>query len=457
MTQSRRFLMVIAICSAAAGAVAPPPARAATWQPVALSDSLGPEIDSAERTEYHLLPDVSGFISARFFVRNGSGYRLQYSYEKAGGIHERSVGLSAEAWELTRQHVALVDQYRAVSAAPDSGGPPEWQYRLALKFAAETRYEVSRPLLQDIAVDYPGSLAAEEAGPTLATVDRLAGAKHGLYLPGEIHDQSGRTHLLLFAGYYGIWVGVAIPLWAESDSPQAYAAGLLIAAPTSLLLANALSKNSDMSEGKAWMISLGGNLGTWQGIGWSALGDTDGNQVVGIGLLSGLAGIAGAVALTNRVYFTEGHAAVTNASLFWGAWFGVVAAVVGGAEDDAVLRASLIGTDALVLGSGIAARNVRMSSERMRLINLLGVVGTAVGFGFDLLFEVDGDGAVLGIAGAGSILGLMTGIHATRIYDQGKNLAAAPERGAPGPTIAPQVTLSREGAARPMFGLRASF
>lgn len=455
-----RRLALIAIFLSAAGAATPGSARASEWQPVSLSDSLGPEIDAKERAEYHLLPDVPGFISARFFARNSS-YRLEYTYEKAGAAHERSVGLSAEAWELTKLHVGVVQQYRA-AAAPDTGGPPEWEYRLALKFAAEARYEVSRPLLQDIAAGHPGTPAAEHAGPMLGTIDRLAGAKHGLYLPGEIRDQSGRTHLLLFAGYYGIWVGVAVPVWAESDSPQAYAAGLLIAAPTSLLLASHLSRNSDMGEGKAWMISLGGNLGTWQGIGWSALGDTDGNQVVGIGLLSGLAGIAASVALTNRVYFSEGHAAVTNASLLWGAWFGVVAAAVGGAEDNAILRASLIGTDILVLGAGVAARNVRMSNERMRVINLLGVVGTAVGLGFDLLFEVDSDEAVLGIAGAGSVVGLMAGIKATRNYDQGKSLAAAAPGGdAPGLTIAPHITMSREGGregvARPMLGLRAVF
>jgi hypothetical protein len=449
-------------CGATLGSAAPSPVRADQWTPVALSDSLGPEIDASERAAYHLLSGVQGFVSARFLTNGRSAYRLEYTYKENQDVHESSLDLSAGGWALTKMHVGLVERSRALGAASDSGEPAAWQYRLALEYAAKARYEVARPLLQDLSTEYPASLAAEEADSTLALVNRLAGGPPGIYLPGALYDRSGRTDLLIFAGYYGVWVGIAAPVWANSDSPQAYAAGLLIAAPASLLLASELTKRHGISQGRATMISLGGNLGTWQGLGWAGLGDGDGNAVVGVGLLSGLAGIVSAVALTDRVHFSEGHAAVTNAGLLWGAWFGFVAGSLGGAEDDGLLRASLIGSDALVLGGGIAARNVRMSHDRMRVITLLGVVGTALGFGVDLLLQPDDDKVVLGIAGAGSVAGLVFGAHATSKYDQGKSLAAGEQVSKPdGLAWAPSVSLKRdggrEGAIRPVVGVRARF
>jgi hypothetical protein len=102
----------------------------------------------------------------------------------------------------------------------------------------------------------------------------------------------------------------------------------------------------------------------------------------------------------------------------------------------------LIGSDAAVLGAGIAARKVRLSEKRMRLINLAGVLGTAMGFGFDLLLEVDEEEPIFAIAGAGSLAGLALGASLTRTYDLGKDLATAEVTAVgPGAPRTPRTTL----------------
>jgi hypothetical protein len=250
-----------------------------------------------------------------------------------------------------------------------------------------------------------------------------------------------------------------IPIWLEAEDEQMFAAGLLVAPPMAIIIANAASKNAEMGIGRAHMISLGGWLGTWQGAGWASVSDMDGNDAVGVGVVSGLAGIAVASALTSKVHFSEGHGTLTNNALYWGSWFGFVGGAVAGAEGDGLLRASLIGSDALVLGTAIAAKDVRMSKGRARVISLMGIVGTAFGFGIDLMAEVPDAETALFVAGAGSVAGLTIGASMTKDYDNGKDLS----REAPRPeetrwSLAPKAVPDPEGGrAVPGMGVRVTF
>lgn len=78
-------------------------------------------------------------------------------------------------------------------------------------------------------------------------------------------DRSGRTDLLIFSGYYGVWLGIATPIALDASSPEAYGAGFLLGGPLSLLLTHQATKNANVSKGKATIISLGGHLGILAG------------------------------------------------------------------------------------------------------------------------------------------------------------------------------------------------
>ncbi len=436
-------------------------ASAAPWEPAALSDSLGAELDESEREAYNLFPDLPGFERARFFT-NGSSYRAELALRDKSGSRVKRAGVTPRAWELTRLHVGIVERYRTGQTgdrARDAAAAS--QYWLALKFASRARYDVSKTLLEDLTAQGSSDPVGEEAAGTLSEVRQLAGSNRGLFLPGATYDRSGRTDLLVFAGYYGIWTGIAVPVYFESEDAQAYAAGLLVAPTASLLIANALSKDTEMGVGRALMISLGGNLGTWQGIGWSAMADARGHDVVGIGLLSGLGSIGAAALLTHEVRFTEGHGALTNAALVWGAWLGLVSGIAFDLEGDDLLRASLVGTDALVFGTAIGARNAQMSKGRVRLISLMGVVGTVFGFGIDLLAEEDDEETAFAIAGIGTVTGLIVGGNITRNHDRGKVFSARPcEAQEPRVSFGPRVRADWKATSPrlvPAFEVRAAF
>ena len=391
---------------------------------ISLSDSIGIEIDRAERDRYHLFPDITGFQSAQIIQLPDSKYRLNYTYQDTVGLHRKSISLSADALELTKLHIELTDSYLRMRNVKkiNENLEAEMLYNLALKYSSQARYDVSSKLIGDLITDYPQSNEAFKAKQFHITAEKLWKTKKALFWKGSLLDQSGRTDLLIFSGYYGLWLGIATPTFFEADSPQAYAAGLLLGAPLSLLLTHNVTKEANVSDGRATMISLGGHLGTWQGIGWAAIADLDGSQVIGIGELGGLAGIAAATILTNKVDFSTGHAGLTSSGLQWGAWFGLVFAILVDHEEDDVLRDMLIGSDLAILGTALATKDVQMSKARVRLINLAGVIGTVLGFGIDLLVEVDDSATAFAIAGLGSVAGLVAGAQMTRNFDRGKEL-----------------------------------
>ncbi len=458
----RLVLVVFAAITLSGGSVH---AQGTDWVPAALSDSLGSEIDVAQRDAYHLLPDIKGFVSARFLTKPGPAYRLEYIYQTPSGLaRSSSRRITSTAWELTRTHVALVEagQRRSVMPLPPSQSESELQYRLALKFAAAGRYDVSRALVSDLIAGSPGTAAANDAATVEADIMRLSQTRRALFLPGGLLDQSGRTDVMVFSGYYGLWAGIAIPVCLNAQESEWYALGLLTGAPGALLLTSRLTRDAELGRGRASVITLGGHLGTWQGLGWGGLSGWDGRGVTAAGLVGGLAGITGATLWTKSVYISEGRGSLMGSSMNWGAWYGLTVGVVAGLEDDNLLRAALLGSDVLVVTTGIAARNVHMSRGRVRLISLMGLVGTVAGFGLDILLRVKDGKAVMAIAGLGGAGGLFMGARMTRDYDAGKDVASAwPDHPRTTWSLSPNFTLAADPGSPnrviPMAGFQLRF
>jgi hypothetical protein len=435
------------------------------WKPVALSDSLGFEINNTQRNAYHLFPDIERFVSARFFTKNGTAFRLEYSCQTPLGTSKIiSRRITATVWDLTRAHVRMVEtgQLRRTQPLPATLPEPELQYRIALKFAALGRYDVSRALVSDLLTEYPASPSASEAATVQRDITRLSETRRALFLPRGLLDQSGRTDVMVFSGYYGLWAGIAIPVCLQAKEPEWYALGLIAGAPGALLLTSRLTSDADIGRGRASVIKLGGHIGTWQALGWSGLAGWDGRGVVAAGLVGGLAGITGASILTHNIYVSEGHGALMSSAMNWGAWFGFVGGTVVGADGNNLLRCALIGSDALVVTAGIAARKVQMSRGRVRLISLMGLAGTMAGFGVDILVQVDNEHAAMALAGLGGVGGLIAGARMTRNYDEGKDVALEmpddhQERWAVAPHFSLAPDPARAGKLRPMAGLQLIF
>lgn len=331
--------------------------------------------------------------------------------------------------------------------------------RLALRYAARKRYDIARAIASDLSHDFSADPAGLWAAEALPRFDALAGPRRALIWPGSLLDQRGRGDLLIFSGYYGLWLGIAIPVALGAEDAQAYAAGLLAAPAISVLLASQATRDASITKGQARIISLGGLLGTWQGLGWSGLSEADGNSVVAAGVVAGLAGVGLAIPISRAVGFSEGHAEITTSAMWWGGWFGLVESSLTGRADESEespLVDMLVGSDVGVLTGAIAARGARLSEGRMRLINLSGILGTAFGGGLILLAESDDGTTNVAILGAGSIAGLGLGIHWTRDYDRGRDFAASEE----GPTFEPLLSMRSMGTRRggvPSAGLLVRF
>ncbi len=107
----------------------------AVEQTVALSPSIGDEIDRAERDAYHLFPDVSGFVSARI-VKLDKGYRVDFTYrDNDQAVHEGSRHISDETFENTRLHAGLVEAARGATSG-DAALDARVLYGTALRLAA---------------------------------------------------------------------------------------------------------------------------------------------------------------------------------------------------------------------------------------------------------------------------------------------------------------------------------
>jgi hypothetical protein len=436
--------------------------EAQTEQPVSLTEQIGDTIDSAERESYGLFPDIKDFVSARFIRVDDDSYILELVRKNRNGNYFKRISISPEAYDQTRLHCELMEKYREIqNRGEDCFDEICRQYQVALKYAAMARYDVGGQLADDLIKENPASGIDEDIRKDCDAISSLSRARRALFMPGSIYGKGGRTDVLIFAGYYGIWVGLALPLALDAKESESFALGLLGGPTASLLLAHGLTKNANISRGRASMISLGGHLGTWQGIGWSSAKEGEkGTEPFAWGLAGGLAGITMASLLTHDVYITEGHGALASAALPWGTWFGLVLGSIGDINDEALLRTVLVGGDVMVLGAIIGAKDVEMSRSRVRLINLSGVLGAVAGFGLVLLSEADDASSVFGITGATSAAGLIIGYNITKNHDS-RRIVASAGRNRALPTISPMLAAQsgwpNHGKPAPLFGFKINF
>lgn len=418
--------------------------RAADETGLRFSPRIGLELDRTEKERYGVFGRTPDFASARLPVDEKGRFRLELTLRNNVGWFDETRRFSGASLRATRLHFYLFElneDQPAWDAAHDDEAELIW--RLALRFAARKRYELVQGLFEELAGEFPDAPAGRRAAALLDDVRSLRSDPQALVWDYPPKQGDGSNDLKLFGGYYGLWLGLAVPLAMESESAGAYGAALIAGGPVGYATASWACRRWVISEGQATMIELGGNLGTWQGLGWAAQGDGDDGSVVSAGVLTGLAGIGAGAWLSSKYEFTEGHAALTAAAAPWGAWYGLVAATLSEDEFDDGWdphRSMMLGADLAVLGVGLAARGAEMSEKRVRLINLAGVMGSVMGLGVNLMIQPDDEDAVMSIVGIGGALGLAAGFRLTRNVDRTAEFAAAPPPGAPG---APEVASLR--------------
>lgn len=310
-----------------------------------------------------------------------------------------------------------------------------------LRLRGET--EAARVLLAHLSTQYAGTPAAAQVERMLAALRRVP----------EV-QRPGRTELLVWSTTYGAWLGVAVPLIADSESPEAYGIGLLAGAPAGFFAARAYTSRTRPTEGQARAITFGGSWGTYQGLGWAEVldigrGETricpapppsggdpcftidegpEASSRVGAAVVGGLVGI-GTGAFLARKPITAGTAAAVTLSGLWGSWFSVALSVIGGLEDDNLLAATLTGGNVALAAAALVAPQWEMSESRARLISVGGLIGGLGGAGLLLIVQPDDEKVAISIPLVTSAAGLIAAARWTRDADVAAD-GAPPGRGA---------------------------
>ena len=263
----------------------------------------------------------------------------------------------------------------------------------------------------------------------------------------------GEVELKVWTTTYGLWQGIAIPLAAGVDEPEAYGFGLLVGGPVGFLLGREMTRSRPRSLGQARAITWGGTWGAIQGWGWARvfdLGSDDyaygGNgrygddetveAAVASMIVGGALGIGGGLALARRE-ITPGAATSGMLGSLWGMWFGFSTAwLVDIEEEDGLMAAAMLVGNAGLVAGALAGSRVPLSRGRARMISLGGLVGAFGGAGITLIAQPDSDKAAVGTILAGSIAGLVVGAAGTRDdlgeTDPSEEVQAAASLPAPG-------------------------
>jgi hypothetical protein len=306
----------------------------------------------------------------------------------------------------------------------------------ALRVRGETG--AARAVLDLIAQRYAGTPAAAEIERMRALLRRTPDA-----------ERSGRTELLVFGATYGAWLGVAVPLALEADSPEAYGAGLLLGAPLGFFAAKQYADAKMPTDGQTRALTFGGLWGTWQGVALAELldlgretvticpepdvcfeseTDAEASTYVAMSVAGGLLGI-GTGAFLARKPITAGTAAAVTLGGMWGTWFGFGLSFLADQDGDELLLGTMLGGNAALVALGIVAPRWQMSESRARLISVGGLAGGLAGAGLLLIMQPGDDNVQILMPLAGSAVGLALATHWTR------DRTAGPDGGGQGALI----------------------
>ena len=228
---------------------------------------------------------------------------------------------------------------------------------------------------------------------------------------------SGRIELAIWAGLHGIGLGFALPYGLGSDSPSLIGLTMMAAGPVGAIAGYQYASRVDLTRGQARLIELGGDFAVWQAVGWGAVADSEAKDILLWSTVAMLGGASAGAMVAHDRPISAGQAGLVSSAALWGGWYGLVGARIAGAdrhvEGDEVLATMLLSSAAGAFGGGVAAALTDLEESRLRWINFAGILGTAFGFGLDLVLQLDDDTAVWAIPGGTGFAALAYATYAT--------------------------------------------
>lgn len=289
-------------------------------------------------------------------------------------------------------------------------------YETAFRLIVEGDYGEAYDQLDEVIAKYPDTVYARFAEDRRYRLEQLN-------LPSirrKKIDQNGRVGTVVFSTLYSTWLGIGTArLMDETDNAKSIATGMMIGAPTGLLISLIVTRNAKLTRGQSALINSGGSWGTWQGWGWATLIDEDGDEksLIRGAMIGGLSSILTASILTRKIDLSLGDMGIINYGALWGTWLSLCAGQVAGVEDDDELLAlTLIGGNIGATAMASLSPKIDITLARANWINLGGVIGTTVASGIVMIIaesDISPEAAFAALM-IGGIAGLITGIYNTR-------------------------------------------
>ena len=288
-------------------------------------------------------------------------------------------------------------------------------YEEAVNQVVDREYDKALRQLDWIIAAYP-----ETAHGQLAT-DKKREITVLLQQPKPISGLS-RAGLVGFGTLFTTWLGVGTLILLDTEGPVPY--GLVfIAGPLSGLIGSlSLTRESELSDGQASLITLGGTWGMWQAVGAATLADAGDKLTVGASMAGGAIGLALASGIVKDRDISPGDATLINFGGVWGTWFAICGAMAArnrnNDNSDFILGSAMMGGNLGLLTMAAWSTKLNMSRARARLINIGGIVGTLYGLGANILLDIEPeDRTFWSLMGLGGAVGLTAGAYFTRNYD----------------------------------------
>ena len=286
----------------------------------------------------------------------------------------------------------------------------------------EGRKDLAQYLLRLITDRFPGTPAADTAHTEVQLLQRATSR------------QSGTATLAAWGALYGAWLGIAVPVSLGAEGPSPIGAGILAGIPIGFFGGRAYARSAGLSAGQARAIGFASIFGSLQALGWRDVfgigdhveticgqfgcfesGGTSERAPFAAAIIGGLAGIGTTAVLARSREMSTGTIAAVQWGSLWGSWFGAASAILFDAQgDDAVLTWALSGSAGATIVAATQAFRWNLPTSRPWLVSAAGIAGLVTGVGADLLFQIDDEQSVILPPLAGSIAGLIVGIHATR-------------------------------------------
>ena len=288
-------------------------------------------------------------------------------------------------------------------------------YEDAIQQIVDEKYDKALKRLDWIISTYP-----ETTHGQLATGKREEIAVL-LQQPKPIGGMS-RAGLVGFGTLFTTWVGIGTLRLLDVEEAVPYGL-VLIAAPLSGLFGSLnLTRESELSDGQASLLTLGGTWGIWQAVGAAELAGAGEKAAVGASIAGGTIGLALAGSIVRGRDINPGDATLINFGGIWGTWFAICGsmAVRDRSRDNRnfILSSAMIGGNVGLTTMAMWSTKLNMSRARARLINIAGIVGTLYGLGTSILLDIDSeDRTFWSLMGLGGAVGLTAGSYFTRNYD----------------------------------------